>query len=296
MAEPLIDRTLRRFAGVDPAAALAQRGIRGFFRLLGRPGAFLKSVLHGTLPLGHPLHPALTDVPVGAWTVALAADAARALGLGIPNSVAETSLLVGTAAALGAALTGYTDFSETAAGLERRTAFVHGLLMSVTLILMLAAGLVGHGGSFAVSFGLLIAGYVVMTVAAAMGGHLVFHRGTQVNRNAFAYGPEKEYVSVGAPADFPEGEMKQVKAGPMFVLMVRIDGTLQAIDNACAHAGGPLHRGTREGHRVTCPWHGSQFDIRSGRATCGPATSPQPTLLVRETADDVAVKLAHPLR
>ncbi len=296
MAEPLIDRTLRRLSALDRPAAIVQRGTRGFFRGLGHPGSLLKSALHGARPLGHPLHPALSDIPVGAWSVALVADMARALGVSLPNSVTELALLVGAVGAVGAAVTGYTDFSETAAGLQRRGAFVHGLLMTLALVLMAGAGLVGHLGSFAVSFALLVAGYLLMTVAASMGGHLVFHRGTQVNRNAFAYGPEKEYVSVGAPAEFPEGEMVQVKAGPMFVLTVRVNGVLHAIDNACAHAGGPLHRGTREGYRVTCPWHGSQFDNRTGGVIAGPATSPQPCLLVHETAEDVSVKLERSLR
>ncbi len=52
-------------------------------------------------------------------------------------------------------------------------------------------------------------------------------------------------------------------------------GEVCAIANACTHAGGPLADGSREGDVVTCPWHGSEFDLCSGEVLRGPATEPQ---------------------
>jgi nitrite reductase/ring-hydroxylating ferredoxin subunit len=100
---------------------------------------------------------------------------------------------------------------------------------------------------------------------------------------------------VGASTDFPEGELRRVDAGGMPVLMVRRGGQLFAISNTCSHAGGPLNEGALEGTVVTCPWHGSMFDVRSGRVCGGPATFSLPALRVVEAEGRVTVELAEPL-
>lgn len=293
MAQPVVDRVLGRMRWLDPFAKGLQRAVRGAFP--GAPGRWLRSLAHGTILLGHPLHPLLTDLPIGAWTVALVAELARVLGAAVPDAVPTWTLGVGAISGVLALLTGYVDYSETAPGLERRTGVAHGLVMTVVLALGVVSWQARLHGAITLSFVALVVLYVLVTLGGYLGGHLVFHRGVQVNFNAFAHGPAKEFVAVGASADFPEGEMKQVKAGPMFVLVVRIDGTLYAIDNACSHAGGPLHKGTRDGFCVTCPWHGSVFDVRTGKVLRGPATAPEPSLLIHEIDGQVEVKLAHPL-
>jgi nitrite reductase/ring-hydroxylating ferredoxin subunit len=89
--------------------------------------------------------------------------------------------------------------------------------------------------------------------------------------------------------------MKRVSASGMAVLMVRRGGQLHAISNVCSHAGGPLDEGSLDGDVVTCPWHGSRFDVRTGRVCGGPATFSQPALRVVEAAGRVSVELAEPL-
>jgi nitrite reductase/ring-hydroxylating ferredoxin subunit len=113
-----------------------------------------------------------------------------------------------------------------------------------------------------------------------------------VNHLAFLEGP-RDYVVVGQPADFPEDAMQVVNAGGMPVLVIRVDGRLHAIADVCSHAGGPLHEGGMRDGVVTCPWHGSQFCLRSGRVLTGPAVFDQPVLDVREGEQQVEVKLAR---
>ena len=98
------------------------------------PGQAIKNVMHGTTVLGHPLHPPLTDLPLGAWTVGVVADWLFVATGRVPPVAGDLALAVGVAGAILAALTGFTDFHETD-GHERRTAMVHGLVMSSVLVL-----------------------------------------------------------------------------------------------------------------------------------------------------------------
>jgi nitrite reductase/ring-hydroxylating ferredoxin subunit len=81
-----------------------------------------------------------------------------------------------------------------------------------------------------------------------------------------------------APAknEFRLSELKPGEAGTVevegnTVAVFNIDGKYYAIDNRCTHVGGPLSEGQLDGTMVTCPWHGSCFDVTSGAVLCGPA-------------------------
>jgi nitrite reductase/ring-hydroxylating ferredoxin subunit len=127
-----------------------------------------------------------------------------------------------------------------------------------------------------------------------IGGHVVFSMGTAVNRNAFYNGSE-EFVEVGTSDSFPENELRRVMVEDLPALVVRQQGKLCAIGAVCSHAGGPLDEGTLENGRVTCPWHGSIFDVCTGAVKGGPATFPEPELEVREADGRVSLKPSVPL-
>src|SRR5262249_19796883 len=151
----------------------------------------LRDLMHGTTVLGHPLHPAVTDVPLGAWTVGVIADWLAIVTGRVSPQVGDIALVVGLLGALLAALSGFTDFHDTY-GHERRTALTHGLTMTtvvvvdaVSLALRAWAGPQGHLWAVvlaSLALALALAG-------AYVGGHLTFGLGTMVNRNAFADGP-----------------------------------------------------------------------------------------------------------
>src|SRR2546430_2838486 len=94
--------------------------------------------MHGSRLRGHPLHPVLTDIPVGAWTVGVLADWLFVATGRLPAVAGDLALAIGVAGAILAALTGYTDFHETD-GHERRTAIVHGLTMTAGLMIELVS-------------------------------------------------------------------------------------------------------------------------------------------------------------
>ncbi len=70
--------------------------------------------------------------------------------------------------------------------------------------------------------------------------------------------------------DLPPGSMRAISVAGTAVLLVRDGDQIYAMEPRCGHAGGPLPEGTVQGHVVTCPWHGSQWDASSGRALYGP--------------------------
>lgn len=296
MAEPLIDRWIRRQRWMDGFAETIQKVIGWIYGVLGAPGRLLEDLMHGTKVLGHPLHPAITDIPMGAWAVAVVADYVAHFTNRLPTEAGDVALAVALATALLAVLTGYTDFRYTFAH-ERRVALTHGLIMSaaVTLgVVSIALRWWSGSGIHPLAVGLSTAGLGLLIVGGYFGGHLVFGLGSAVNRNAFAEGSD-DFVAVGVGSDFAEGTLTRVVAAGMPVLMVRKGGELHAIGAVCSHAGGPLEEGTLNRGVVTCPWHGSRFCITDGKVKHGPATFRQPVFVVREINGNVAVKPEVPL-
>ena len=139
--------------------------------------------LHGRW-FGHPLHPVLTDVPIGFWTGSLLLDLVGA------HKSAGVLSAAGSAGAAGAAVTGFADWSDSV-GRDRRLGILHGLLNVSGLalqVLSLSARLRRRKGSAVL---LSAAGLSVSTAAAYLGGELVYGRGVMVNRDAWISGPEK---------------------------------------------------------------------------------------------------------
>ena len=79
-------------------------------------------------------------------------------------------------------------------------------------------------------------------------------------------------VRVAAEGEIPEGGVKIIQAGSLFVGIYLIDGRYYAIEDRCSHDDGPLCEGDREGFEVVCPRHGARFDLRTGAVLSLPAT------------------------
>src|SRR5712692_8820368 len=71
-------------------------------------------------------------------------------------------------------------------------------------------------------------------------------------------------VKVAEVSDVPVGTGKVVQAGGKTLALFNLGGTFYALDNRCTHMGGPLGEGAVETNQVTCPWHGSIFNITTG--------------------------------
>jgi nitrite reductase/ring-hydroxylating ferredoxin subunit len=241
----------------------------------------LMDVLHGRW-LGHSLHAALSDLPIGFWT------GACVLELAGEERAAGVLAGAGCAAALATAATGTADWSVTD-GRERRLGLAHGMANSVALALELG-GLVARAlGRPRTARSLSFAGVGVGAVAAAVGGELVFGRGLMVDHTAWLAGPQ-EWTAVLRDADLSVGETRAVEVEGRRLLLHRTSSAVVAMEDACSHAGGPLSEGEVQGDVVVCPWHGSRFCLRDGRVLGGPATHAQLRLEVRVRAGSIEVR------
>ncbi len=99
-----------------------------------------------------------------------------------------------------------------------------------------------------------------------------------------------KFVKLATIDELPNGAMKEVEIGDRIIGLFNVDGIISAIDGLCPHQGGPLVEGTLEGSIVTCPWHGWQFDVRTGRTLLGAKTT-QTVYSVKLEGPDVMVEV-----
>jgi nitrite reductase/ring-hydroxylating ferredoxin subunit len=90
-----------------------------------------------------------------------------------------------------------------------------------------------------------------------------------------------DFVKVAETKDIQPSQMKAVEVDGEKVCVANVEGKYYAIGNVCTHVGGPLDEGILEGYEVECPWHGSKFDLRTGKQTRPPAMRPEPTYEVK---------------
>jgi nitrite reductase/ring-hydroxylating ferredoxin subunit/uncharacterized membrane protein len=278
---------------MDGISEAVQPLLKKAFSQTGDAGKLTKDLLNGVW-LGHPLHPVLTDVPIGAWTISSLFDV-MSLAMGDDDNLDRASDMIvgmGVLAACGAAITGIADWSDTS-GSTRRMGMAHALLNVAGLGLNIGSmGLRAGGRRNRGSARLLsLAGYGASTLAAFIGGELVFNLGQSVNRNAWVRGP-KDFKEIGTPVDLDDGKMHHVQVAGNDIVLVSHDDGLHAFGGTCSHAGCGLWEGELEGHVVTCPCHGSQFDITDGTIVHGPATAPVPSYDVSRQGDRLRIR-AH---
>jgi nitrite reductase/ring-hydroxylating ferredoxin subunit/uncharacterized membrane protein len=283
---------LGRQQWLDIAADTLQPAVRRAFEALGPARRSVKKVLHGTW-LGHPLHPALTDIPLGAWTATIVLDAIsdRSDRSGVAYA-ADASLTLGLAGAVGAAVTGLTDWSETD-GRPRRIGVAHAALNGAATLLFAGALVCRARANRDVGRGLALGGYLAAMAAAYLGGELAFHEQVGMDHSA-GYALPDEFTPVLAESDLPADELKRVHYRETPLLLVKRDARVCALVETCAHLGGPLSEGSLQGNTVMCPWHSSRFALESGAVVDGPSAFRQPCLDVRIRDGQIEVRAARP--
>jgi nitrite reductase/ring-hydroxylating ferredoxin subunit/uncharacterized membrane protein len=279
MGAEQIARALGDQAWLDDVATPVQEAIRKLFESGGRGGAATKKFLHGSA-LGHPLHPALIELPVGAWTLAAIFDAIELAGGGQRGKIADQAIGVGVLGALGAAVAGITDWSETD-GRAKRIGLTHGVMnVTATGLYVLSLFLRRRSRSKGISVGLMAFG--VAMSAAFLGGHLTYGEQIGVDHTATAdqEKPEK-YVDVLDANKLAENKPTRVTAEGVAILLVKQGEKIFALRETCTHLGGPLSEGKLEGDSIRCPWHGSRFCLTDGHVLDGPAVFPERVFEVR---------------
>lgn len=275
----VLDRFIEDQAWLDSIGDPLQKYIGSLFSNGGETGKQVKNLLNGVW-LGHPLHPVLTDVPIGAWTTTAVLDGIASLS-DDPSleRAADITLTVGWLAAAGSAVTGLTDWSDTH-GKERKVGLLHGLTMAASFLTYTASLIARLSGARGAGVVLSNTGYALAATGAYLGGDEVFDMGYGVNHTAFIQAPG-DFVPTLAEAELPDSKPTKVDANGVSVLLVRQGGQVYALDDTCVHAGCSLSGGHLDGRSIICPCHGSQFDLRDGSVLNGPATMPEPHYQVR---------------
>jgi len=266
--------TVENAVALDRPAALVQQ-------VVGKlPPGPVKDTLSGT-QIGHPLHPLLVTLPIGAFSWAAVLDLTRR-----DEHAARRLIGLGILCAVPTALTGLSDWSDTDAA-ERRVGLAHAMTNTVALGLLIGSWLArrtpGRGRA------LSLAGLGAIGASGWMGGHLAYAMGVGVDTTAFSHVPE-DWTDAVAETDLIEGRPHAVTVEGLSVLLLRRGSSVQALVNRCTHRGGPLNEGSVVDGCIECPWHGSRFRLTDGMVQRGPATRPQPVLEVRIEAGRVQVR------
>jgi nitrite reductase/ring-hydroxylating ferredoxin subunit/uncharacterized membrane protein len=246
---------------------------------LFRPIHPIKDLLDGTW-LGHPVHGAMTDLPIGALLLAVILDIVG------QNAAADIAIAATILFMLGAAVTGAADYADTD-GTARTRATLHATLMVVALVILLVSlGLrAGGDANRTVAIALGIVAFLIVSAGAFVGGDVVYVFGNMVNRHAFrGAGTKWIRLDVGGTTDLmqlPEATPTKAKAGINDLVLVRSGDTVNALHAVCAHAGGPLAEGTVVDGCIECPWHASRFRLSDGRLRRGPSVYDQPAYEIR---------------
>lgn len=287
MSLPLTRRIARAAEALDPVSDLVQAATRAAVAAIPRP---LQNVLDGKF-MGVPLHPALTDVPVGAWTAGVAFDSIDgAADSDAVRNAADGALLIGVLGAVPAALTGMNDWSHLR-GEPKRVGTVHALLNATALGLNVASLALRRAGRRDLGRALSGVAFLSSGFSAHLGGELSYGYGVRVNPTAFERA-EEGFVPVLSEAELTD-ELRRVTVGNQPVVVTRArDGRPCAIGATCTHLSGPLDEGERDGDVVVCPWHGSRFDLCTGEVDAGPAVFPQPRFEARVRDGAVEVRKA----
>ena len=282
------DTVMERLENASPLDPVV-KAVRGVVGKVLKPQP-LRDAMHG-LWLGHPLHPMLTDVPIGTWTAAGMLDLLPGTG------PASTALIAtGCAAAVPTAITGWVDWSDLHPP-QQRVGLVHAASNGIGIALFVASVAARVRGRTLRGKALSYAGLTAVMAGGYLGGHLVFRQAAGANHGAdvpdlFPSG----WHDLGPINDLPEAAPAKRTVEGVDLLVVRRGQHVDVLANKCSHLSGPLSDGeftVESGHGcIVCPWHGSTFRLSDGTPVHGPATSPQHRFTTRVTAGRVEVGLS----
>ncbi|HEV2123961.1 MAG TPA: Rieske 2Fe-2S domain-containing protein [Chloroflexota bacterium] len=286
--EETIIKAIEEQSWLDGMAETLQHPIYQVMRQRG----LLRSILNGTW-LGHPVHAALTDVPVGAWAVGFILDMLETLGLRKDlRKASDTTQTIGLMSALGVAIFGLADWSYTN-GRARRVGLVHALLNSTAALVYGISLLLRSRGDRRTGIVLSNVGFGMVFFSAWLGGELSYRFGVGVNRMAFKEEPE-EWERLLPERELHDGALHRAEAHGTPILLVKHEGQIFALGDVCTHMGCSLSEGKLLAGQVMCPCHDSHFRLVDGQVMKGPASVAVPSYEVRIAGGFVEVRQPTP--
>ncbi len=233
---------------------------------------------------GHSIHPMLIPFPIAFFTGTFISDVVfffsqdvffHRMGFYLEAAGVVTSIL--------AAVPGIIDYfgSVPPESSARKRGTQHGLLNVTMLLIFTMALLMRRDGetNFLIILAMEFAGVVILTIAGWMGGTLVSRNQIGVDHRYAGAGRWKEEtaeLSAGGARlhDLDRlklNQMKLVHVNGKRIVVARTESGFVAFDDHCTHRGGSLADGALICETVQCPWHGSQFNVRTGTVNAGPA-------------------------
>ena len=280
MDSRLVSERIARMEWIDTVAEPLQSTVARIYEATGKPGEWVERQLHGEF-LGHPLHSIAVHLPVGAWTLAALLDPWG--GSLAARQGADLAVAVGVVGALGAAVTGATDYARWSGVAVRRIGGLHATLNVLALLLYTLSWIERARGGRDLARVLSYLGFVALMGSGYLGGLMVYEKRLGVNHAPI---PEDErapegWTPVANLVDLPEGIAYRATAGDTALVLVRRGATVDALADRCAHQGGPLSEGRVVDGCIECPWHGTRFGLATGASVAGPSVYAQPKYPVR---------------
>ncbi|WP_030163532.1 Rieske (2Fe-2S) protein [Spirillospora albida] len=276
-----VTESLEHARGLDRVIRVLSGGAR---RVL-RPGP-VKDMLHG-VPIGHPAHPPLTDLPMGAWMSAAVLDLFPGT-----SRAARTLVLTGIAGAVPTALTGLADWSALHRE-QQRVGLVHATTTATATALYTASFVARRQGRDGPGRALGFAGLGALLMGGYLGGHLAFRQAAGASHaDQIAHLVPLGWHDLCDVSELPDGWPVHRRLGYISLFVLRNGDDVHVLADRCTHLAGPLHQGrviTNDEAElcVVCPWHGSTFRVEDGSVVAGPATGRQPAFESRITDDGV---------
>lgn len=282
----LVDRIARNTA-LDPLADAVQPMLREALDGSG-PLSPLNDLLHGK-PLGHSLHMAVTDVPVGAWTLAAFFDGLEIAGRKEFARAADLAIGIGMLAGVVAIASGLAEWCDTA-GEPKRVGTAHAVANGIGFTAYAVSLGLRLGGRRRAGIASAMFGYATSSFAAYLGGELSAGYQLGIKHVATPIVPPGDFTAVLAEADLGSEPVRADIAGIPILLSRDASGEIHAISAVCTHRGAPLETGHFSDGCVTCPWHGARYALADGSVLAGPATFSLARFATRVVAGQIEVR------
>jgi nitrite reductase/ring-hydroxylating ferredoxin subunit/uncharacterized membrane protein len=255
---------------------------------------------------GHPVHPALIPFPFAFLTGSYLFDVGgRFLDKPAWWTTGYHLALAGLATSVAAAIPGFIDYARTVPPKSsgRKRATQHMVLVLGAVVAFAAATLFRRSAASEPSYTILAIetiGAILLMAGGSLGGTLVFRDQISVDHRYPANTTWREatvemdgygWVDAATTTELGIDQMKLLRIDDQRVVLARTRTGYVAFDDACTHEGGSLAGGTMVCGTVQCPWHGSQFDTRSGCVRAGPAERSLDVYEVAESEGVVRVRL-----
>lgn len=244
----------------------------------------------------HPIHPILVCFPLAFYIGTLLFDSLAIIkdevAFGLTGQYLHSA---GIIAAICAAVPGIIDYTYTVPpkSSAKKRAATHGLLNTSVLLIFGIALYCKHIDNLSpyIVIALELTGVVLTAYAGWLGGTLVHRNQIGIDIRYAEAGKWKEQFieetagrfEVGSTDELKVDQMKLIHTKDKRIVLARTEQGYVAFDDRCSHKGGSLAGGAMICGTVQCPWHGSQFDVKTGAVKAGPAKDSISTYTVKET-------------